>query len=297
MKLTLFLLAPLSLANLLRSSASVPAEAFSPSLHLLQPKRNVIKLGYRVHSPLDNIAKDTEVSNNQSIPRHLPQVPIMSLGYILPLALPAAFIHSGVLKVLNDDVTTFFAFIGVAGSMFAVTCIAKLLISLKYESNFASALLPAPPRDAFANKVVLITGASSGVVSVYYLSMSPVCLYFSHTTNWISITTRSQYLIYQGRALALHLSSKHDNVKLILASRRQDALEEVAAECKMRGAGDAKILAMDLSEHASLPSKTNAALSMYDCGRVDILVNNGGVSTRSMARNSSFDVDTFVTDV
>ena len=95
----------------------------------------------------------------------------------------------------------------------------------------------------------------------------------------------------------MHLSSKHDNVKLILASRRQDALEEVAAECKMRGAGDAKILAMDLSDHASLPSKVNAALSMYDCGRVDILVNNGGVSTRSMARNSSFDVDTFVTDV
>ena len=64
-----------------------------------------------------------------------------------------------------------------------------------------------------------------------------------------------------------------------------------------RGVGDVRVLAMDLSDHASLPSKTNEALSMYDCGRVDILVNNGGVSTRSMARNSSFDVDTFVTDV
>ena len=104
-------------------------------------------------------------------------------------------------------------------------------------------------------------------------------------------------MIHQGRALALHLSSKHDNVKLILASRRQDTLEEVAAECMKRGAGDAKVLTMDLSDHASLPSKAKSALSMYECGRVDILVNNGGVSTRSMARNSSFDVDTFVTDV
>lgn len=74
-------------------------------------------------------------------------------------------------------------------------------------------------------------------------------------------------------------------------------MEEVAAECMKRGAGEVKVLAMDLSDLASLPSKAKTALSMYDCGRIDILVNNGGVSTRSMARNSSFDVDTFITDV
>ena len=162
MKLTLFLpLAPLSLVTLLHSS--VPSEAFSPSLHLLQAKRNVLKLGYRVHSPLDNTANDIEVSTKPSIPRHLPQVATMSL----PLALPAAFLHFGVLKVLNDDVTTFFAAIGIVSSLFASISLAKLLIALKYDSNFSSALLPTPPRDAFANKVVLITGASSGVVSVY----------------------------------------------------------------------------------------------------------------------------------
>ena len=175
------LLLPLALLSLVTLSS---VSAFSPSLHLPQSKRNVLKLGYRVHSPLDNTANDIEVSTNPSLHRNLPQVATM-LGYFLPLALPAAFLHSAFLLsgVLNDGMTTFFAAIGVAGSLLASISLGKLLFALNYESNFASALLPAPPRDAFANKVVLITGASSGVVRVYYLSMSPVCLYFSHTTN------------------------------------------------------------------------------------------------------------------
>ena len=44
-------------------------------------------------------------------------------------------------------------------------------------------------------------------------------------------------------------------------------------------------------------SKAKEALELYDGLGIDVLVNNGGVSTRSMARSSSFDVDTFVTDV
>ena len=97
----------------------------------------------------------------------------------------------------------------------------------------------------------------------------------------------------------MYISSNHDDVKLILSSRRQDVLEEVAAECmKMGSTCTAKVLTIDLSDHASIQSKAKEALQLYggDHG-IDILVNNGGVSTRSMARNASFDVDTFVTDV
>ena len=94
----------------------------------------------------------------------------------------------------------------------------------------------------------------------------------------------------------MHLASKYDNVKLILASRRQEALEDVAAECIKLGASDAQVLSIDLADHTSIPSKVKAALAMYQ-GRVDILINNGGVSTRAMARKASFDVDSFVTDV
>ena len=96
----------------------------------------------------------------------------------------------------------------------------------------------------------------------------------------------------------MYLASNHDDVKLILSSRRQDVLEEVAAECmKMGPTCTAKVLTIDLSDHASIQSKAKEALELYDGLGIDVLVNNGGVSTRSMARNSSFDVDTFVTDV
>ena len=44
-----------------------------------------------------------------------------------------------------------------------------------------------------------------------------------------------------------------------------------------------------------LPSKAHEALSLY--GGVDVLVNNGGVTTRSMARNTEFEVDIFLANV
>jgi len=157
-----------------------------------------------------------------------------------------------------------FAAIGAASVLFAGVSFGKLLIALSRKSNFASAFLPAPPRDAFAGKVFWITGASSGI----------------------------------GRALALHICSNHDNVKLILSSRRKGALEEVAADCRKRGADgiEVKVLTVDLSDLTSLPSKAKKALGMYG-GHIDVLVNNGGVTTRSFARDSGFDVDSHVTNV
>lgn len=97
--------------------------------------------------------------------------------------------------------------------------------------------------------------------------------------------------------MAFHICSNYDGVKLILSSRREDVLKEVAAECRQNGSeeNEVKVLPLDLSELSNLPSQTEAALSLF--GTVDILVNNGGVSTRSMARNSSFDVDVFVANV
>lgn len=74
-------------------------------------------------------------------------------------------------------------------------------------------------------------------------------------------------------------------------------LEAVATECRDVGNGaKVTVLPVDLADHSSLPSKAEEALAAYD-GRIDVLVNNGGVSTRSMARNSNFDVDTFVANV
>mmetsp|Transcript_20204 Transcript_20204/g.31547 ORF Transcript_20204/g.31547 Transcript_20204/m.31547 type:complete len:369 (-) Transcript_20204:566-1672(-) len=139
----------------------------------------------------------------------------------------------------------------------------KLVFAIKKKANFAASLAPMPPRDAFEGKVWWISGASSGY----------------------------------GRALALYLCSHHDDVKLILSSRRKSVLEEVAKKCRsINQSIEVKVLPMDLTDLASLPSKVEEALSLFDdC--IDVLVNNGGVTTRSFARDSNFCVDTHVMNV
>ena len=51
------------------------------------------------------------------------------------------------------------------------------------KTNFASATLSSPPRDAYANKVVLITGASSGIVSFLLLQCLYVVRYPTFASN------------------------------------------------------------------------------------------------------------------
>ena len=51
-----------------------------------------------------------------------------------------------------------------------------------------------------------------------------------------------------------------------------------------------KVLPLDLNDFASLPSKVEEALSLFD-SPIDILVNNGGITTRSLATNATFGVD------
>ena len=162
----------------------------------------------------------------------------------------------------GDGITRVLAAVGASFLIFVLLAIFKFVLAILHNCHFDAAFLPTPPRDAFADKVVWITGASSGI----------------------------------GRALAMHLCSSHDNVKLILSSRRQSVLEEVAKECKTKGNAEARVLTVDLADHASLLTKAKEAVSMYN-GRIDVLMNNGGLTTRSMARNSDFEVDKYVTGV
>lgn len=103
----------------------------------------------------------------------------------------------------------------------------------------------------FSNKIVWITGASSGI----------------------------------GKALALELSNK--NARLILSSRKQSDLESVKSSCKQPE--NVKIVTLDLEKLDTLEAKTNEAIQAF--GTVDILVNNGGISQRSLAAETSLDVD------
>ena len=110
---------------------------------------------------------------------------------------------------------------------------------------------------SFSNKVVWITGASSGI----------------------------------GKALAIELSKQ--NATLILSSRKTATLELVKQACTEPS--KVKILALDLEDAKTLHQKATAAIALF--GGVDILVNNGGVSQRSFAKDTEISVDKRIMDV
>ncbi len=103
----------------------------------------------------------------------------------------------------------------------------------------------------FTGKIVWITGASSGI----------------------------------GEALAYEFSRK--GAQLVLSARNGSRLDEVRKACVNPGIH--LLMPLDLSR----PDSYNHACSevLGTLGRVDILVNNGGVSQRSLAAQTTMDVD------
>lgn len=104
----------------------------------------------------------------------------------------------------------------------------------------------------FANQVVWITGASSGI----------------------------------GEALAYAFS--REGAKVILSARRKDALERVAAQCG-GPAHNILVLPLDLDDLESFAGKAQEAERQM--GPIDILINNGGISQRSAVKDTLMAVD------
>lgn len=99
----------------------------------------------------------------------------------------------------------------------------------------------------FRNQVVLITGASSGI----------------------------------GEALAKQFAAQ--GAVLVLGARRREALERVRAACGLDASG-ALVLPFDAAEPASVRAAAAEAIAWR--GRVDVLVNNAGMTQRSLARDT-----------
>jgi dehydrogenase/reductase SDR family member 7B len=78
-----------------------------------------------------------------------------------------------------------------------------------------------------------------------------------------------------GRALAVALAG--EGARLILSGRRREALEETAAQC----GGVAMILPFDTTDLGAIPDVVDQAHGWQ--GRIDGLVNNAGISQRSLA--------------
>ncbi|XP_004612485.1 dehydrogenase/reductase SDR family member 7 [Sorex araneus] len=92
-----------------------------------------------------------------------------------------------------------------------------------------------------------------------------------------------------GEELAYQLSKL--SVSLVLSARRADELERVKSKCLENGnlkAKDILVLPLDLTDRSSHAAATKAVLEEF--GKIDILVNNGGRSQRSLVMDTSLDV-------
>ncbi len=87
-----------------------------------------------------------------------------------------------------------------------------------------------------------------------------------------------------GEALAYELSNK--NCKLILSSRNKEDLEKVKLNCKSEFV---KILNFDLTDFDNAKINVEKAVSFF--GKIDVLINNGGISQRSLIAETNFEVD------
>jgi NADP-dependent 3-hydroxy acid dehydrogenase YdfG len=99
-------------------------------------------------------------------------------------------------------------------------------------------------------KVVAITGASSGM----------------------------------GKAIAIELAK--NGAKVVLGARRTEQLQQIVEEIKSQG-GEAAFAQIDVKEKSDLIRLVNTAVEQY--GRLDVIVNNAGVS--QLSRIDELDVD------
>ena len=112
-------------------------------------------------------------------------------------------------------------------------------------------------KNNFTNKVVWITGASSGI----------------------------------GEALTYAASAA--GARVIVSSRRVEELERVRLACA--DPEQVKVLPLDLLDIPSFAAITARAIALF--GQIDVLVHNGGISQRGLIMETSLDVQRQVMEV
>ncbi len=112
---------------------------------------------------------------------------------------------------------------------------------------------------SFRNKVVWITGATSGI----------------------------------GEALAYEFAGR--GARLVLSARRKEPLQAVATRAKDCGAPEVMVQTLDLADTLTLYPAADRVLAQM--GRVDVLLNNGGVSQRDKALNTPLEVDRRIMEI
>ncbi len=110
----------------------------------------------------------------------------------------------------------------------------------------------------FKDKVVWITGASSGI----------------------------------GEALAYAFT--REGAKTILSSNEPEELERVKQEC-IRMGGDSAVIEFDLLDTDSIVQAAKQAIGRF--GGIDVLINNGGISHRSLTHETDINFDRKILEI
>ncbi|MFZ4928589.1 SDR family oxidoreductase [Chryseobacterium sp. Mn2064] len=111
----------------------------------------------------------------------------------------------------------------------------------------------------FNNKVIWITGASSGI----------------------------------GEALVKNLAL-NTNAHIILSSRKEELLHAVAEKAGLP-ANRYAVIPLDLMDYKNMPDVVSKAIEKF--GRIDLLINNAGLSQRSLAIETDIEVDKRLMDI
>ena len=110
----------------------------------------------------------------------------------------------------------------------------------------------------YTNQVVWITGASSGI----------------------------------GEALAIEFSK--EKAKIVLSARRAEVLKTVAEKCEKLGA-ECLVLPMDVTNYNALEENVNKVLQKFS--KIDVLINNAGISQRGLTAETDFEVDRRIMEI
>lgn len=93
-----------------------------------------------------------------------------------------------------------------------------------------------------------------------------------------------------GEALVQSLANQQ--ISLIISARNETALKSIQSNFP---SSQIEVLAFDLLDFDNAPAVVEKAISFY--GKVDILINNGGISQRSLIAETDFSVDKKIMDV
>ena len=92
-----------------------------------------------------------------------------------------------------------------------------------------------------------------------------------------------------GRELAVQLARRSPTTQLILSARREQELHELQKELNL-SFEQCLVLPLDLEiQYDCFKSKVDLALERF--GHIDVLINNAGISQRSLIRDTVYSVD------